>query len=260
MGPLTFPADISDVESPSPTSHSRSILSDDIAYILPMAIFLVFTQVGVSFPHWYVPSYMAKTFIVPLALWLGWRAYTKIRWTHLWLGFLVGVLGLVQWVGMDKALVPLFHWVHIHGGYVDWLYIYGPIGVKGVPTDNFNPFTHFASAGQMWTFIILRWACATLVVPPMEELFWRDFLWRELLAPNDFKLAEIGEKNWPVILIVCAAFASVHIQWITAFVWGLMIALLLLRTKSIGACIIAHATTNFLLGAYVLWTHDWYFW
>ena len=28
----------------------------------------------------------------------------------------------------------------------------------------------------------------------------------------------------------------------------------------LGACIIAHAVTNFLLGAYVLWTRDWYFW
>ncbi|HEY1684082.1 MAG TPA: CAAX prenyl protease-related protein [Tepidisphaeraceae bacterium] len=248
------------MESQVPAPIRRSILRDDIAYILPMAIFLVFTQVGITWPRYYAASYMAKTFLTPIALIIGWQAYTKIRWTHLWLGFLVGVLGLVQWVGMDKALVPLFHWIHLHGGFLDWLYIYGPIGIKGVPTDSFNPYTHFQNPGQMWTFIIFRWACATAVVPFMEELFWRDFLWREILAPNDFKLADIGEKDWTAIFIVCAAFASVHIQWITAFFWGLMIALLLLRTKSIGACIVAHATTNFLLGAYVLHTHDWYFW
>jgi uncharacterized protein len=251
-------ADISFVTENTERHHAP--LRDDIAYILPMGIFLIFTQVGVTWPNLYVLSYMAKTFIVPVALWVAWSSYTPIRWTHLWLGVLVGILGLGQWVGMDKLLVPLFHWIHLHGGVLDWLYIYGKIGISGVPTDSFNPYTHFQNSGQMWTFISLRWACATLVVPVMEELFWRDFLWRELQAPNDFKLAEIGEKDWMVIFLVCAAFASVHIQWITAFVWGLMIALLLLRTKSIGACIVAHGVTNFLLGAYVLYTHDWYFW
>jgi hypothetical protein len=34
----------------------------------------------------------------------------------------------------------------------------------------------------------------------------------------------------------------------------------LLKTRSLGPCIIAHGVTNFLLGAYVLWRHDWYFW
>jgi hypothetical protein len=36
--------------------------------------------------------------------------------------------------------------------------------------------------------------------------------------------------------------------------------LLLLRTKSIAQCILAHAVTNFLLGMYVLITKQWFFW
>lgn len=94
----------------------------------------------------------------------------------------------------------------------------------------------------------------------MEEYFWRDFLWRMVIAPNDFKLAKIGEWDWKAFAIVTLAFASVHIQWMTAIVWGAMIAALLVRTKSLGPCIIAHAVTNLLLGIYVLCTHDWAFW
>jgi CAAX prenyl protease-like protein len=94
----------------------------------------------------------------------------------------------------------------------------------------------------------------------MEELFWRDYLWRTVIAPADFRLARIGEFDPWALVVVSALFASVHVQWITALLWGLMIAALLLRTRSIGACIIAHATTNLLLAAYVLWTRDWYFW
>jgi hypothetical protein len=108
--------------------------------------------------------------------------------------------------------------------------------------------------------VAIRLAGAVLVVPFMEELFWRDFLWRSILAPNDFKLARIGEWDWKAFLIVTLLFASVHIQWMTAIVWGVMIAMLLVRTRSLGACIIAHGVTNLLLGLYVLYTGDWYFW
>ena len=102
---------------------------------------------------------------------------------------------------------------------------------------------------------------AAIVVPFMEELFWRDYLWRTIIAPNDFKLARIGEWDPKAVVFVCAAFASVHGNWWpTAVVWGLMIAGLLLYTRSLGACIIAHAVTNLLLAGYVLKWHEWSFW
>jgi hypothetical protein len=112
----------------------------------------------------------------------------------------------------------------------------------------------------MWSFIIIRWLGASLVVPVMEELFWRDYLWRTILAPNDFKLAAVGEWDWKPFVFVSLLFATVHVQWATAIVWGFMIAALLAYTRSLGACIIAHGVTNLLLGGYVLFTKNWYFW
>ena len=133
--PSTSPSPIP-YQSPAP---GRIVLRDDIAYILPMAIFLVFTQIGSSWPDLYEASYIAKTLIVPVALWFCWRYYTKIAWTHLWLGALVGVVGLVQWVGMVKLLVLFFQWVHASGGgFLDWLPVYGKIGINGVPFFVFN--------------------------------------------------------------------------------------------------------------------------
>ena len=110
-------------------------------------------------------------------------------------------------------------------------------------------------------FIAVRVASATLVVPVMEELFWRDFLWRSIIAPNDFKLAQIGEWDWKAFVVVTGLFATVHGNWwLTAIVWGAMVAGLLIYTKSLGACIIAHAVTNLLLAIYVLIYKDWAFW
>jgi uncharacterized protein len=207
-----------------------------------MAVFLALTQVGVQWPATYPWTYGIKT---ALTAWLLWRLrghYTPIRWHACWLGAIVGVLGIVQWVGMEHFL--LHHWPNY----------------PRMSHDVFVPADHYHGAG-LWSFIAMRWAGATLVVPVMEELFWRDFLWRTFLAPNDFKLATVGEWDWKVFLMVAVAFgAGVHIEWATAIVWGLMIGLLLAWTKSLGACIVAHAVTNFLLGAYVLYTGQWFFW
>lgn len=222
-----------------PPTTSRQ---DDLAYVLPMAVFLLFTWAGGHWKNFFVASYVLKTLAAAALIIFFWKRYTPIRWSHAWLGVFVGVIGIVQWVGMEKGLL--------------WLWKDYP----RPPFEIFDPYKAFTTPFAFWGFTLIRWAGATLMVPFMEELFWRDYLWRSFLSPNDFKLAGVGERDWKVILFVAGLFATVHIQWLTAFVWGLMIAWLLIRTRSLGACIIAHAVTNFLLGAYVQYTHDWYFW
>jgi uncharacterized protein len=220
-----------------------SLLSDDVAYILPMAAFMVFTWAGSRWPSVFVGSYVAKTFITAILLIACQRHFTKITWDYWWLGIILGVAGLFQWVGMEKGLL------HIWPNY------------PRLSAEAFVPAGHFSSPATMWSFIAIRWAGAALVVPFMEELFWRDYLWRTIAAPADFKLARIGEWERGIPLIVVSLFfCSVHIEWITALVWGLMIGGLLIYTRSLGACIIMHGVTNFLLGGYVLYFKDWKFW
>ena len=221
-------------------SERRLRIGDDAAYLLPMVVFLIFTQVGVTWPALYPACYVAKTFIVAWMLVAFRKHFTPIRWNFWWLGIIVGVAVIFQWVGMEK-LLPNY-----------------PKMTSGVA---FNPYEHFQSPVVRWGFIGIRWAGAALLVPFMEELFWRDYLWRTLIAPNDFKLAHVGEWDWKAFLIVAVAFgAGVHIEWLTAIVCGLIYGALLVLTRSLGACIIAHGVTNFLLGAYVLRTHEWKFW
>ena len=226
----------------APDRADTQRISDDLAYVAPMATFLLLTQVGAWWKSLYPASYVAKAIIVAIMLFALRRHFTKIRWNHWWLGVIVGVIGIFQWVGMQLWLQKHFEFF------------------KPSP-DVFNAFDTFATPAVLWSFIVIRIASATLVVPVMEELFWRDYLWRYILAPNAFKLAKVGEKHWMPIVIVSGAFALVHGNWwLTAIVWGLMIACLLVYTKSLGACIIAHGTTNLLLALYVLRTKDWAFW
>jgi uncharacterized protein len=217
-------------------------VSDDVAYILPMGIFLAFTWAQGQWPAFYALGYILKTIATAAALIIFWPRYTKIKWNSLFLGFAVGVIGTFQWITMQLCLQNHFALFH-------------------EAADPFNPLTHFQNHAEMIAFIAVRLTGAVAVVPFMEERFWRDYLWRQIIAPNDFKLAEIGEWAPGALLIVSGIFATVHGNWwLTAVVWGLMIGLLLVYTKSLGACIVCHATTNLLLGVWVLVYHRWSFW
>ena len=215
-----------------------------------MLVFLVFTWLGTSewvkrfLPAAYPVSYVVKTVVVALLLVVLRRHYARIRWNHWWLGAIVGVAGILQWV-------PMQLWLQNH------FELFNPPN----PADVFDPYRDIADPSLRLAFLGVRVAGAVLLVPVMEELFWRDYLWRQVLAPNDFKLAAVGEWGWAPFLVVPVAFAFVHGNWwLTSVVWALMIGGLLAYTKSLGACIVAHAVTNALLAAYVLRTGDWAFW
>jgi len=227
-------------------------VGDDAAYIIPMAVLCGFTVLQAIGPQWFAPAYAAKTLICPVLLIALWPHYARISWKHWPLGVAMGVLGVVQWVVMGKLILKL-----------DLLNRLGNlIGMHSAVTASvvWDPFVEIHPAGLIWPFIALRWLGPTLVVPFVEELFWRDYLWRSLAAPNDFRMAAVGEWDARAFWLVPVFFSLVHVQIVTALAWGLMIGWLLLRTRSLGACIVMHGVTNFLLGAYVLYTHDWYFW
>jgi CAAX prenyl protease-like protein len=231
-----------------PTYAIRRIrISDEAAYILPMLVFLLLTGLPGMLPASWVAiafpiTYTVKTIVVAALLFILRKRYTPIRWNYWWLGIALGIVGIFQWVLMQNWL----------GEHIAW---FAP------SPDAFDPTKAIGSTMVRNAFIAVRMIGAVMVVPVMEELFWRDFLWRTILAPNDFKLASIGEFGWAPILIVPIAFSSVHGYWFpTAIVWVILIELLLVWSRSLGACILMHATTNLLLAIYVLQYHAWAFW
>jgi CAAX prenyl protease-like protein len=215
---------------------------DDIAYILPMGAFLGITFIASTWPSTLPACYIIKTIVAGALLILLRKHFTKISWNYWQLGILVGIIGVIQWVGMEKALL------HFWPNY------------PTLTRETYNPFEKVSPRPWLMVFLFFRLLGPALVVPFMEEYFWRDFLWRTFLAPNDFKLAAVGEWDAKVFWGIAILFASEHVQWLTAIVWAVMIGYLLVRTRSLGACIVAHGVTNLMLGVYVLYTHDWWFW
>lgn len=146
----------------------------------------------------------------------------------------IGVAVFVVWIQMDFNLNPL--------------------GAE----QGFNPLL-FDSQVERTVMIIIRLAGAVLIVPVMEELFWRSFLIR-YLVDSDFSKVPIGAATWPSFIISSLLFGLEHNLFFAGVMAGIAYNLLLYYTRSIAHCILAHALTNLLLGIYVLFTRQWHFW
>jgi uncharacterized membrane protein YeaQ/YmgE (transglycosylase-associated protein family) len=61
---------------------------------------------------------------------------------------------------------------------------------------------------------------------------------------------------------VVVLFTLVHTKpdYLGAVIFSLLIGGLYVRTKSVGACVLAHAVANLVLGIYVMATRQWGFW
>ncbi len=102
-------------------------------------------------------------------------------------------------------------------------------------------------------FLAVRMLGLVLVVPLFEELFWRSFVVRWIIDPDDFRKVPIGRVTPMAGAITAALFAVEHpAEWLPALLTGALWAWLLHRTKSVSACFVSHAVANLGLGIYVL--------
>ncbi len=112
-----------------------------------------------------------------------------------------------------------------------------------------------------WASVAMRFVRLVAVVPVVEELFWRAFLLRYLLREN-FLSVPFGTWTPLSFGVVTVGFMLEHhpADYAAALITGLLYNLVAIRTRSLPACVAAHAVTNALLGGYVMYTHQWGFW
>jgi hypothetical protein len=125
---------------------------------------------------------------------------------------------------------------------------------------SWNPLAQFGDGTtQAWLFIAVRLLGSTFVVPPIEEAFYRSFLYRYIVKP-DFVSVPLGTLAWTPLLGTSAVFGLAHFEWLAGILCGLAYQALVIRKQRLGDAMTAHAITNFLLGSWVVWQGDWHFW
>lgn len=208
---------------------------------VPQALF------GEEYKFWF---YLAKTLLGAWLVWETWPFVKEMRWAISWEAMVVGVGVFVMWVGLDPFYPPLSDLMSKHDAAKQ-------AATAPLP---WNPFLQFKdSAGMAWFFVAVRILGSTIVVPPLEEVFYRSFLYRYIAKP-DFESVPLGKFLLVPFLITAAIFASTHQQWLAAILCGFAYHGLVLYKKRLGDAMTAHAITNFLLGIYVVWRGEWQFW
>jgi CAAX prenyl protease-like protein len=108
--------------------------------------------------------------------------------------------------------------------------------------------------------LFFRTVRAVVIVPVIEELFWRAWLARWLISPR-FEEVPMGTWSAQSFWIVAVLFASEHgSYWDVGLAAGIIYNWWMLRTKSLGDLILAHAVTNGCLCAYVIAFGKWEYW
>ena len=138
-----------------------------------------------------------------------------------------------------------------------WIQLDAPWMLIGEPTASFVPVD--AQGQLLWPLIAVRWLGATLLVPVMEELFWRSFLMRWLQTPV-FEGIDPRRVGARAILLSTFVFMLAHPMWLAAIVAGLAYALLYRASGKLWTAVIAHAVTNGALGIWVVRSGQWQFW
>jgi CAAX prenyl protease-like protein len=141
--------------------------------------------------------------------------------------------------------------------FVMWINLDQPWATIGV-TNGYNPINPVSNKID-WILVTFRIYGATIVVPVMEELFWRSFLLRWQMNSR-FLEVNPAKVSIPVFVVTALLFACEHNLIVAGFVAGAAYSWLYMRTRNLWVPIVSHSVTNGMLGIWVLSTHQWQFW
>ena len=234
-------------------------------YLLPLIVYLVvgsfeppppdiegqqgatsWLKLGLRYEH-YPWIYAVKILLTLSAMLAVARGYPPRRRLHP-LALAVGVAGAVVWV----ALAHFQRWL------VDTLQIESATHWLGGVRPGYNPLEQLGHNAAGYLFLAIRFAGLALIVPVIEEMFLRGLLMRYFVRP-DWWNTPIGTVDRLGIAAAVVVPVLMHPQEaIAAAVWFGAVAWLAIRTKNVWDCIAAHATTNLMLGIYVLTADEWW--
>lgn len=142
--------------------------------------------------------------------------------------------------------------------YAAWVRMDWSWAMQGDGTaQGYDPFR--AGTGLGIALAGIRIFGASVVVPIMEELFWRSFLIRYLVSAK-FESVPLGTFTIFSFAATVVLFGLEHDLWLAGMMAGVAYTGLLYYTKRLWPCILAHAVTNLALGIHVLLTGEWRWW
>ena len=215
-----------------------------LPYVAPFATFMLLLLVGPRLPLGLRGEAVLRVGLVTLVLLVFSRHVISLRVEHWTTSIALGIGVFALWIAPDVLLPDLRD---------SWLFSNGLTGrVEGT----------LPEAARTDNFVrTLRFARAAILVPIVEELFWRAWLPRWIDHMDDFRKVRLGQFTTASFLLTALLFASEHgAMWDVGLAAGLIYNFWMRRTRSLGDLILAHGVTNACLSIYVLTRGRWEYW
>jgi exosortase E/protease (VPEID-CTERM system) len=203
------------------------------AYLVPFLGVLAAGMISRATSSGFETGYALRLVAAAVALAWCWRPLSQLDWRFSWRGLGVGAVIFAIWLAASQLLLK-------H---------------QGMPA----PLAAM-SAGPRDLWIASRAFTGILIVPVAEELAYRGYLLRRLIAEN-FERVPFESVGWVPLLVTAIAFGVLHGPlWLPGTAAGVAYGLVLIRTGRIGEAVAAHAISNLLLAAWVLTAGQWQLW
>ncbi len=213
-------------------------------YVLPFATLILLLAVGAHVGLRPPFAYPIRTLAVLAVLLVFSRGVIAFRPAQAIWSVVLGIAVFVIWI-LPDLLFPGYrhHWLFENA-------------LTGAASGSLPPA---AVRGSLW-YLCFRVGGAALLVPVVEELFWRAWFMRWLISPDIAKVP-MGKYSAQAFWITAVLFASEHgVFWDVGLAAGILYNWWMIRTRSLADCILAHAVTNGCLAVYVLATGQWQYW
>jgi len=208
-----------------------------------MAVFLACLFLGTALPVSEVTVQALRVALPSMAVLVFSRGALVFRLRGAWSSVGLGIAVFLIWIAPDLLFPGYRH---------HWLFENSVLGYARASLPE--------SARSVRAVVTLRVIRAVLVVPVVEELFWRAWLMRWLISPH-FNDVPLGAYKASAFWICAILFASEHgSYWDVGLAAGILYNWWVVRTRSLGDLILAHAVTNACLSAYVILAGKWEYW
>ena len=220
---------------PQPAAAGSRGDNPSALYLAPFVAILAAGMLSRAFAGQFEWLYPLRLCAVAAVVWGYRKQYAKLDWTFDWLGPAAGVVVFALWLALDRLVVS---------------------GSSSGTVPGMAP-----GHGAAWiAWLALRTLGAVAAVPIAEELAFRGFLLRRLVAA-DFERVDFRNTSLVALLGSSVGFGLMHgPRWLAGSLAGLAYALVARRRGRIGEAIAAHAATNALLAAWVIARGDWRLW
>jgi len=204
------------------------------AYLVPFLAILGAGFLSKSASGHFEWLYPLRFLACAVALWFSWPELKKLDWRFSWVAPVAGAAVFAVWV-------------------VPSLFAPSSVTSLGASLAALSPVAR-------WTWIAFRVAAAVVTVPVAEELAFRGYLARRLVD-REFDSVPFSAVTLLSVALSSIAFGLMHGQhWMVGIVAGLVFAGMMRWKGRLSDAIVAHATSNLLLAAWVLSRGDWGQW